>query len=69
MEPADIEKNNKNIKKSLTDRQDLLKIYSRQIEQKAFELQFGNLIVQYKVRNGEVKEAHVLREEIKLRPF
>ena len=56
-------------KKSLDNPQDLFDIFSRQIKEMAFELQFGNLIVEFKVRNGLIKEAHRISEEVKLRPF
>jgi hypothetical protein len=56
-------------KKSVENTGDLLDIYSRQIRNMAYELQFGNLVVEFKVRNGEVKEAHKISDAIKLRPF
>jgi hypothetical protein len=56
-------------KKSVENTGDLLDIYSRQIRNMAYELQFGNLVVEFKVRNGEVKEAHKISDVIKLRPF
>lgn len=60
-----------NSKKLLTNEpeRDLLGVFSRQIAEKAFELQYGNLVVKFKVRKGAVKDAHLLAEEIKLRPF
>lgn len=61
----------KNSKELLTEepKRDLLEVFHRQIAEKAFELQYGNLIVKFTVRNGVVKEGHILNEEIRLRPF
>jgi len=58
-----------NQKKDLTNTSDLLDTFSKQIRQMAFELQFGDLTVRFKVRNGSVKEAHRISDAIKLRPF
>ena len=59
----------KNQKKPLTKEVDLLSIYTRQIKDLAYELQYGELVIKFKVRDGEVKEAHKIQESIKLRPF
>jgi len=56
-------------KKSVENTEDLLDIYSRQIRNMAYELQFGNLVIDFKIRNGEVKEAHKVSDAVKLRPF
>lgn len=58
-----------NSEKNLQSKKDLANIFIEQIKQMAFELQFGNLIVNFKVRNGVIKEAHKISEELKLRPF
>lgn len=66
---TDEKKNTEKSKKELTGDSALLNTYIEQIEQKAFELQFGNLILGLKVRNGQVKEVLVLDKQEKLRPF
>jgi len=58
-----------NQKKIIANTGDLLDTYSRQIKNMAYELQYGNLVIDFKVRNGEVKEAHRVLEKVKLRPF
>ncbi len=66
MSEQDLEDNQK---KSLTNDSDLLDTFSRQIREMAFELQFGNLVIDFKIRGGEIKEAHRISESVKLRPF
>ena len=58
-----------NQKKGVANTEDLLDTFGRQIRNLAYELQFGNIVVDYKVRNGEIKEAHRVAERLKLRPF
>lgn len=60
---------NKNLEKSIEKSPDILDNYCRQIRDLAHELQFGKLTVEFKVRDGEVKEAHKISEAVKLRPF
>lgn len=59
----------KSSEKSLTSGLDLLDTYTRQIRDMALELQYGELTVCFKIREGHVKEAHKLQEAVKLRPF
>ena len=56
-------------KKPLTGENCLLSVFQRQITAKAFELQFGELTVKYKLRRGEVKEANIVQTTEKLQPF
>lgn len=67
----DEKKSGENGKKVLTPKKkrDLLALFSRQIAEKAFDLQYGNMTVRFTVVNGTVRECHVLAPEIKLRPY
>lgn len=56
-------------KKDLESIRNLAMIFLEQIKAKAFELGYGELVVSFKVRNHEIKEAHVVKEQQKLRPF
>jgi len=58
-----------NQKKVLASTGDLLDTFSRQIRDLALELQYGDLVIDFKIRNGVVKEAHKISEVVKLRPF
>ena len=44
-------------------------IYLDQITQKAFELQYGNLTVDFKVKSGQIIDAHVVMQRERLRPY
>ena len=59
----------KEAKKALTPQTDLLTVFQGQIKFKAWELQYGDLHVIYKVRGGEIKEATVTHKTEKLRPY
>ena len=56
-------------KKPLTGENCLLTVFHRQIKAKAFDLQFGEMTVVYKVRKGHVKEARIVQTAEKLQPF
>lgn len=58
-----------NNKSPLTPLGPLDKVYMQQIRAEADALQYGNLTVSFKVRGGEIKEAHVTKKAVKLRPF
>ncbi len=60
------ENNNKSL---LTPLGPLDKVYMQQICAEAETLQYGSLTVSFKVRGGEIKEAHVIEKAVKLRPF
>ena len=55
--------------KGLTPGKDYLNIFGRQIQNKAFEVQYGEMTVKFKVRGGVIREAHILDVSEKLRPF
>lgn len=56
-------------KKGLTAENSLLNVFTRQIDDKAWELQYGELTVTFKVRAGAIKEAHIIEKKEKLQPF
>ena len=59
----------KNKKSILTPLEPMDKVYMQQIRAEAETLQYGSLTVSFKVRGGEIKEAHVIKKAVKLRPF
>jgi len=57
-----------NQKKDLQNKPDRLLIYIEQIKQKAFELQYGSLHVEFKIYNGQIENGKITRKEENLRP-
>jgi len=56
---------------NLKDKQkkDKLEAYIEQIRQKAFELQYGTICVEFKVYDGKVENGKIIKQIENLRPF